>query len=91
MIKEKDIQSKVVDYARKAGCIARKLDFGQGWPDYLFLFNGQVLFIEFKRPGEKPKPLQLHVHKLLESHGFVVQVVNTVDEGTWFVDLLVNP
>ena len=36
-MRERDIQAKVVGYARTHGVIARKLDFGEGWPDYLLL------------------------------------------------------
>lgn len=46
-----------------------------GWPDRLILWQGgNLAFIEFKQPGETPRALQLYVHRLLESMGFIVEV-----------------
>lgn len=50
-----------------------------GWPDRLILGpHAVIFFIEFKRPGEKPEPLQKHIHKLLRKLGFKVYVCTTV-------------
>ena len=78
---EAAIQSKVVRFARENRVIARKLSFGEGWPDYLFLYSGTVLFIEFKSPGAKPEPLQRHIIGLLRAAGFQVEVVDNVVNG----------
>lgn len=83
---EQAIQTAVVKHARRAGVLARKLDFGQGWPDFMFLHSGRVLFIEFKRPGERPTPLQVHMHTLLQLAGFRVCTVDDVDIGVTLVD-----
>jgi hypothetical protein len=46
-----------------------------GYPDRLVLcWPGQSIFIEFKRPGEKPRDLQLRIHELLREMGFTVLV-----------------
>lgn len=74
--RESDIQNAVVTYARSLRIIARKLNFGEGWPDYLFLFGGQVLFVEFKKKGEAPTALQTEMHNILRAEGFHVQVIN---------------
>lgn len=79
--RESDIQDAVVTYARSLRIIARKLNFGEGWPDYLFLFGGKVLFIEFKAPGEKPTALQVEMHGILRAEGFQVEVVDNVEDG----------
>ena len=45
------------------------------YPDRLFWIpGGKPLMIEFKLPGEKPEPKQLHVHKELRELGYEVQV-----------------
>jgi hypothetical protein len=88
-VRESKIQGKVVDYARKNGCIARKLDFGQGWPDYMFLHDGHVLFIEFKGEGGVVEPLQEFTHGLLRKHGFVVEVCEGILAGQIMIDRLV--
>ena len=89
-MREKDIQGKVVGHARRSGVIARKLDFGEGWPDYMFLRDGQILFIEFKRPSENPTALQYHVHKQLEEQGFIVAVVKNTADGMHLIDLFTD-
>lgn len=52
----------------------------RGWPDRLILWEGgNFLFIEFKRPGEAPRKLQLYIHQLLRDIGFEVQVHDDAD------------
>jgi hypothetical protein len=46
----------------------------RGLPDRLFFFpGGNVILIEFKRPDEKPRRLQVWYHKKLAKVGHVVQ------------------
>lgn len=78
---ESQIQARVVEFARRRGVIARKLNFGEGWPDYMFLWKGKLLFIEFKYPGEKLRPLQEYVVEKIKEQGFDVIVVNNIIEG----------
>lgn len=85
-MRESGIQGDVAKYARKQGVLARKLGFGEGWPDFMFLYKGRVMFIEFKKPGEKPEPLQLHMHGLLRLAKFDVHVVDDVDTGVSLID-----
>lgn len=63
----------------------------RGQPDYLFLRYGpdghkfipraaaQVLWIEFKRPGQKPKPDQNIWHATETARGALVMVVDNID------------
>ena len=47
----------------------------RGWPDRLLFWPyGNLMFIEFKRPGEEPRKLQQWIHKNLRDIGFEVQV-----------------
>lgn len=58
----------------------------RGWPDRMILFQGgNCLFIEFKRPGEKARPLQTYVHQRLHKMGFRVQVFDNTDEAIDYV------
>lgn len=51
----------------------------RGWPDRLLLWPRKgIMFIEFKRPGEKPRKLQEFVHAALRKLGFVVEVHDNV-------------
>jgi len=79
-------------YAEARGCLQVKLTIlGRvGWPDRLYLYKGKVLFIEFKRLGEKPKKIQLWMHSKIISHGFQVVVVDTISEGKDYIDGLIG-
>ena len=49
----------------------------EGAPDRLILFpEGRIFFVEVKRPGEKPRPLQLKRHEELRKLGFSVYVID---------------
>lgn len=80
------IQRKVVSYARDHGAIAIKLTtLGvrgvAGWPDYLFVYNKRVVFMEFKRPGGKLTDLQKYRQSQLADQGFFVTTVDSADSG----------
>jgi hypothetical protein len=91
---EKSIQKAVVEYARSRGCLAKKLETGRfgssGWPDYLFLYRGSVLFVEFKREGGKVTALQEQIHEQLTEAGFPVAVVDAVYAGRDLITLLIQ-
>ena len=56
------------------------------WPDTVFFLpGGKTVFIEFKRPGQKPRFGQNAYLERLEKHGFDVHVVDDVDQG---IDIL---
>ena len=80
---ERDIETKFGEklskwaYAQNLEVVYLKLNVvGQrGWPDRLILWQGGgLIFIEWKRPGEKPGKLQKYVHTILARCGFEVRV-----------------
>lgn len=77
---ESRIESKATDYAKKLGMLTLKINVkgNVGWPDHLYVYNGGVLFIEFKRFKLKPTPLQDHIHKLLRAHHIRVEVADNL-------------
>jgi hypothetical protein len=60
-----------------------------GVPDRIVVLGGRVAFVELKRPGEKPRPLQLDVHRRLRAAGADVRVIDTVECARDFVRGLV--
>lgn len=57
-----------------------------GWPDRMFIApNGRVFWIEFKRPGHKPTPIQFALHCQLRGRKHDVAVIDDVEEGKQFV------
>lgn len=78
---EADIENKFSRYALTFGCVTLKMEVkgSRNWPDRQILMgNGYVFFIEFKRPGEKPRKGQLYRHKVLRKHGYNVYVCDSV-------------
>ena len=74
---ETSIEDWVVKQAGDLGipCLKLNLKGNRGWPDRIFLIpGGRPLFIEFKRPGEEPEPLQLHRHRILRKLGYDIEV-----------------
>jgi hypothetical protein len=51
-----------------------------GIPDRLFIKSGRVVFIEFKLPGEKPRPLQDYVHQKIQEQGIEVVVASSKED-----------
>lgn len=68
---EKDIEERVVRWAKDNKFIVGKVRFAEnGWPDRLFLSPfGHTIFIEFKKPGERPDPLQWYRIQQLQARG----------------------
>ena len=78
-MRERDIEQRIVSQVKAMGGWAVKLTspMNNGMPDRMTLFpGGQCVFIEVKRPGEMPTPIQLAVHRRLKSLGFDVLVVD---------------
>lgn len=69
---EKEIEAKVVKWAKANGWLAIKYTpIGvRGWPDRIFISpRGAHVWIEFKRPGNTPTELQVYRMKELEARG----------------------
>lgn len=85
---EKEIEKKVCDYAKKQGCLVYKFvsPAHRGVPDRMFITpRGVVFFIEFKAPGKKPTPLQLHELCQLHEWGVGAFVIDDVEAGKLLV------
>ena len=80
---ESEIQEKVTLYATHIGLLPIRINVvgRKGWPDYGYGYKGRMCFVEYKRPGEKPTPLQEYVHGHVRDSGFTVFVVDSIDEG----------
>jgi len=75
---ESKIERKACELVKQhLGIIGSKLVVpgDTGFPDRIFWIpGGKPLLIEFKRPGEEPKPKQLHNHQQLRKLGYRVEV-----------------
>jgi hypothetical protein len=90
-MREKQIEQKLVTAVKNMGGIAPKfvspgLD---GVPDRLVLLPmGRMAFVEFKAPGKKMRPLQIRRKKQLESLGFKVYCVDSVEQIGGVIDAI---
>jgi len=75
---ESSIQSRIIKRYTEEGWLVVKIGLCNlnGIPDLLCLRDGKALFIEVKRKGKKPRPLQEYRIKQLQEHGFEVLVLN---------------
>lgn len=66
---ESSIERSFVNYVTKLGYKTIKVK-KFGWPDRtVILHNGYHFYIEFKRPGEELRPMQVHVNDILSRTG----------------------
>lgn len=75
---ESKIQHDIINRYEKDGWYVVKLikTNKNGIPDLACFKNGTTIFIEVKRPGEKPRPLQEFRHEELRKKGFEVLVLS---------------
>lgn len=82
-MREKTIEQKLVTAVKKHGGICPKFTSPgfDGMPDRLVLLPfGRFAFVEVKAPGEKPRPLQLARHGMLQKLGYRLYVLDDVNQ-----------
>lgn len=79
---EKEVETKWCKVARHYGWKAYKFSSpgNSSVPDRMFIRDGFVFFIEFKRPGNTATDNQLEEHKLLREEGMLVWVIDYFDK-----------
>lgn len=78
---EKSVERKLVELTKLSGGLCIKLLTYQftGLPDRMCLFpGGRIIFVELKTTGEKPRKIQLAVHRMFRNLGFRVEVIDTI-------------
>lgn len=77
-MRERELEKQLIDEVKKRGGLCEKWISGTvGWPDRIVILpDGKVGFVEVKRPGEKPRAIQVHRHKQLRKLGVVVYVLD---------------
>lgn len=82
-MREKIIEHKLVQAVKAMGGIAPKIVSPgfDGMPDRLILLpESRIAFVEVKRYGEKPRPLQESRYWMLRRLGFHVYVLDHADQ-----------
>ncbi len=88
LIREREIEAFLRQKIKSAGGLCLKF-VSPGWagaPDRLCLLpGGKIFFVELKRPGERPRKIQLKRHEELRKLGFSVYVI---DGKEYVLDLI---
>ena len=84
MEKERDIERKLIKRVEREGGLCWKfLSSVSGVPDRICLFpGGKLVFVELKRHGAKPRPLQQRQIEKIRKLGFRVEVIDS-EAGIW--------
>jgi hypothetical protein len=88
---EKDIEAKVVAYAKTLGMLCYKFTSPsrRSVPDRMFITKaGVVWFAEFKRKGQKPTPAQQVEIAKIRKMGIHVSIIDDVESGKRIVKIL---
>lgn len=89
VIRERDVEKYAVRKAKAMGGEIRKVKWiaRRGAPDRALFLHG-THWIEFKAPGEKPRPEQEREHKRMGEHGAYVYVLDTFERVDEFFGTL---
>lgn len=86
---EKILERKLAKKVKQAGgwCLKLPAIHHVGIPDRLCLFDGgEAIFVEVKTTGEKPRKIQLAIHRKLRNLGFTVLVIDKTEEIEAFIN-----
>lgn len=88
--RESYIELNIVDEAVAAGWWCRKVQWvgRRAAPDRVFAKVGRVVWIEFKRPGERPTLAQTRQHIEMRAAGMEVYWCDDLDVGRKILGLI---
>lgn len=77
---ESKVENYLVKAVEKAGGKCWKWNSASlvGVPDRIVLLNSNVVFVELKRPGAKPRESQIDVHQMMAKRGVGVIIIDTL-------------
>ena len=85
---EKQIEQTLALNINKIGGVCLKFTSpgNAGVPDRVVIHEGRVIFVELKRPGGEPRPLQIAVAKKMKNAGAFVYCISTKEQVRKFID-----
>lgn len=89
---EKVVERKLVELVKinNGVCIKLLCDQLIGLPDRLCLFpNHKMAFVETKTTGQKPRRIQVYMHKRLRALGFRVEVIDSIEGVEQFINSII--
>lgn len=90
---EKVIERKLAEITKlNGGMCIKLLSFHiNGLPDRLCIFpRAKLVFVETKTTGEKPRAIQVFMHKKLRQMGFRVEVVDTAEQVVELIEDIIT-
>lgn len=80
---EHDVEMTVVLRAERRGWLVRKVQWigRRNAMDRLFVKNGRIVFVEFKRPGEGARETQSKEIGRFRAAGAEVHVIDNIETG----------
>ena len=89
---ENDVETYLYNQAKKYDILCYKFTAPstRGVPDRILIGNGKTIFLELKRPGEKPRKLQFAIHKRMREHGATVFVADTKELVNDVIDFILQ-
>jgi len=77
-MRESELEDDCIKIAEGQGWVTRKMGYigRRGCRDRDFYKDGVIVMVEFKAPGETPRPDQRNEHKILKGVGFDVFVID---------------
>lgn len=84
------LESKIESYLKQqikrlGGLCYKWKSTVNGVPDQIIIYNGQTHLVEVKRPGEKPRPSQVSIHRQIREQGVPVYTVDTNESIDAFI------
>jgi hypothetical protein len=61
------------------GARLKKMGVNRGWPDFVFVGPGRVIWLDLKRHGGRPTPEQAAIGHHLKTCGFIYEVADSFD------------
>lgn len=89
---ENDVETYLYKQAKKHDILCYKFTAPStaGVPDRILIGNNKTVFVELKRPGEKPRKLQVAIHKKMREHGATVFVADTKELVNDVIDFILQ-
>lgn len=78
---ERNVEAYLVKQIKAIGGKAIKMlpTFEAGVPDRCVLYNGRTVFVELKKPGERPRPLQVNFMAELRKMNHETRVIDSYE------------
>lgn len=91
-MRENKIEKYLVSQVNRIGglCLKFVSPGNSGVPDRIVMFQGTIVFVELKAPGEHTRPLQNYITLQIQKQNFPVVTIDRTEGVDWLVKLLVG-